>query len=351
MKQLFIVIYLSAYFALPAVAQSDKTYKEAYKVLKEMLENNDLDLKKAVFTVENAWYEGQMDYKSFCRKIDTYVSFCNGFRETGNLFYDGKDSTKALAQGAVFAFMTESLPLIGADDRIVYHQPFNYNFDDYSGEQNWTNMFVTTLMATKQGNCHSMPLLYKIIMEEMGEQAWLALAPNHMYIKVNNLKVGWHNIELTGGDFPTDAWIMASGYIHLDAIRSGIYMDTLSQQQSVALCLADLAMGYQRKFPEQATPFVLQCCRTVLQYYPNYINALLLRAETTAKIYKESLSANPKDAESLLKTINGYYAEIHKLGFRKMPKAMYLNWLLSLSQQSAAYHNKKITIFERTLTD
>ncbi len=247
--------------------------------------------------------------------------------------------------------MTDFLPFAATGDSIVYHQPFSYNFDDYAGEKNWESMFVTMLMGTKKGNCHSMPMLYKIILEEMGEKAWLALAPNHMYIKLNNQRAGWYNIELTCGDFPTDAWIMASGYIHLDAVRSGIYMDTLSQQQSIALCLIDLAMGYQRKFPEQATPFVLQCCRTALQYYPNYINALLLRAETTAKIYKESLSADLDASVALLETMNRHYTEIHTLGYRKMPKIMYLNWLLSLSQESSVYRNKKITIFERTITD
>ncbi len=50
----------------------------------------------------------------------------------------------------------------------------------------WSNMFVSTLIATGKGNCHSMPLLYKLIMDELGEKCWLALAPNHMYIKSKN---------------------------------------------------------------------------------------------------------------------------------------------------------------------
>ena len=65
-------------------------------------------------------------------------------------------------------------------------------------------------------------------MDELGEKCWLALAPNHMYIKAKTQHIGWYNIELTTGDFPTDAWLMASGYIHLDAVRNGIYTDTLS---------------------------------------------------------------------------------------------------------------------------
>ena len=48
--------------------------------------------------------------------------------------------------------------------------------------------------ANQQRNCHSLPYLYKIIMDELGYEWHLALAPNHMYIKTNNKKVGWYNI-------------------------------------------------------------------------------------------------------------------------------------------------------------
>ncbi len=194
-------------------------------------------------------------------------------------------------------------------------------------------MFVTMLMGTKKGNCHSLPMLYKIILEEMGESAWLAVAPNHFYIKTYNKYAGWHNIELTGGSFPTDAWIITSGYVHLDAIRSGIYMDTLSQRQSVAVCLVDLAMGHERKHGVKDTAFILKCCRTALKYYPNYINAMLLEAETLYAAYRETSTVREQKNISLQK-LTALYAHIHTLGYRKKPKEMYQNWLLSMNAEN-----------------
>jgi hypothetical protein len=38
--------------------------------------------------------------------------------------------------------------------------------------------------------------------EELGQDAYLLLAPNHIYIKTQNKRVGWYNIELTCSDFP-----------------------------------------------------------------------------------------------------------------------------------------------------
>ncbi len=75
----------------------------------------------------------------------------------------------------------------------------------------------------------------------MGATCWLSLAPNHMYIKNRCSKIGWYNTELTSGEFPIDAWITTSGYIPLKAIQTGLYMDTLSNQQAIALCVLGLS--------------------------------------------------------------------------------------------------------------
>ena len=215
-------------------------------------------------------------------------------------------------------------------DSVYYHLPFGYNADDFAGEKNWSNMFVSTLMATGKGNCHSMPLLYKLIMDELGEKCWLALAPNHMYIKAKTQHIGWYNIELTTGDFPTDAWLMASGYIHLDAVRNGIYTDTLSLKQSVALCLTDLAQGYMRKYGIGNRKFIEDCCNTTLKHYPNYINALLIKAELLTKQYRHLDNKECEEAKKLKEKMDDAYAHIHRLGYRKMPEEMYRKWLKSI---------------------
>lgn len=208
----------------------------------------------------------------------------------------------------------------------------HYNFDDYAGQKNWDSMFVSTLMTTHKGNCHSLPLLYKLIAEELGERAWLSLAPNHFYIRLHNEADGWYNTELTSGQFPTDAWIKASGYVHLDAIKNGIYMDTLSLAETIAVCMTDLTEGYRHRYPQTyRLEFVLKCCDRTLEIFPDYVNALLLKAETLLAIaQKEKGEKTYSEAEHL-------YAHIHKLGYRKMPDAMYLKWLSSLQETKGVY--------------
>ena len=327
-SKLFIICSYFLLFTTSLNSQNiQKYYIETLSELQMMLsDTNVFSVKKAVFSVENAYFENQLDEDSFNKVISAYTLLCKSIIASGNISYTEKDKSEADAQCATFAFMTDSLP-IQIDNEIIYHIPFQYNHEDFAGQKQWSSTFVSTLMQTQKGNCHSLPYLYKIIMDELGYESHLALAPNHIYIKANNKKVGWYNIELTCGDFPTDAWYAASGYIHTDAIRNGIYMRALSDKEAVAMTLVDLAQGYQAKFGIEDGSFIIKCCDTSLEHFPNYINAMLLKAEILTELYKES-----KD-EKLFSQMTELYTNIHNLGYRKMPQQMYSNWLNSLNTE------------------
>ena len=316
-------------------------YLQAYSKIEYMLSGKDsINFKQAVFTTENTYFDNKFDKNTFDNAVRLNTSVCRGILASGNIEYPEKDKEKAAAQCAVFVFMTDSIP-VKTDNGVVMHTPFSYNFDDFAGQKDWSSMFVSTLMQTQKGNCHSLPYLYKMIMDELGQPAYLSLAPNHIYIKAQNKRVGWYNIELTCGDFPTDAWLMASGYMHTDALRNGIYMDTLSQKQSVSLCLVDLAQGYQAKFGIQDGSFILKCCETALTHFPKYINAMLLKAETLTALYKQS-DKDSEQGKKLFAQMNEIYMHIHDLGYRKMPQGMYLNWLKSSGTQTTNYRMKSL---------
>ena len=323
MKRLIIIV-LAVASSFHCVSQNVDYYDIAYSKIVAMLEENNNSFKEAVFTVENAYFDNQLDLDFYYKKIEKYADFCVGIKESGNVIYDGKgkDRDKALMQYSVFAFFTEKIPILNGEQVDTVY-PFKYNYEDFAGKNDWSNMFVSKLMQTKQGNCHSLPYLYKIIMDELGEKSYLSLCPNHLYIKVQNEKMGWYNIELTNSNFPTDAYLMSSGYVHIDAIRNGIYMKALTQQESIALCLIDLAQGYMAKFGVGDGEFVLQCCETALKYFPDCITAMLLESRILAEKYQDlEVKGDEQFAE-----LTELTTKIHKLGYRKMPERMYQNWL------------------------
>ena len=351
MKNILTFI-LTILLALNGQAQTEhleKHYEDAYEELKGMLEGEaPLSFKRAVFVSENAYMENLMDYKHFSEQIALLVHFAKKVAENGDLQYAENDINDVQKKFAAYRIMKDSVPVsiqVNADSVLtLYTQPFSYDFDDFFGEEDWTKMFVSKLLATHTGNCHSLPFLYKIIAEELGTQAHLAMAPNHTYIKQWTDKTGWFNTELTSGQFPIDAWIMASGYIKLEAIQNRLYMDTLSQKQSIAVTLTDLAHGFQNKFGYQHNKdFVLKCIETALEYYPHYSNALIMRAELFKSNFEDMVSKryadSPTDlfsdpaAKKLFDDVETQYAHIHKLGYRQMPREMYLNWLMDIEEK------------------
>lgn len=333
---------------------SQHQYDRAFNELKGMLTDSlPISFKRAVFVTENAYVGNQLNYDEFDKHIKLLAGRCLAISQQSELIYNGRDKEKVKKYAAVFRLMTDTMKFYQNENDFYSTTPYKYDFEDFYGDKDWRKMFVSKLLTTHAGNCHSLPFLYKMLCEELGAKAYLAMAPNHTYIKLWCEKTGWYNTELTSGHFPIDAWIMASGYVHLSAVQNRIYMDTLSDKQSIAVCLIDLAKGYEKKFGERGDyNFIAKSCNLALKYYPQYVNALILKAETYKKIFQNEMvkakAEYPSDlfsdqkAKDFFINMQSQYAYIHQLGYRKMPNEMYLNWLTELKREKEKYTNKEI---------
>lgn len=341
---LTVLLFLFCFCAI-AQTQSER-FAQSYALLDAMLNDKiEYSFKDAIFSVENAYLEGKLDRTEFEREISVYVNLCNSLLESRLLEYGEKDREAMNKWAAVFTVMTDSIPLYIQDEQYVY-TPFSYDFKDVFGHQDKENLFVSKLLKTRKGNCQSLPYLYKILAEELGVGANLALAPNHVYIKHNSERNGWFNTELTSGIFPIDAWIMASGFVHVDAITNGVYMKALDNKESIALLLVDLAENYNAKFPENDSSFALQCAERAINIYPNFAKALILKAEANKIQWQNETDEERKN--EIWANLEKQLSHIHNLGYRQMPEGMYLNWLVSLKMERDKYENKKLNNFIKT---
>lgn len=356
-KHIIYIFVFSAFIFTGKVKAQEHLYEEAYNTLNEMLQDSSkYSFKKAVFAVENAYEYGVLDTLTINQHIDSLKQISTALQNSRELKeYKYRDKQKVAKYASLFTIMTDTIILKTARNDELTYIPYGYDFEDVWGDENWQNMFVSKLLFTNKGNCHSLPYLYKILAEEIGVEAHLALSPNHVYIKHRNLKDGWYNTELTSGIFPNDGWIMASGYIHLDAVRNGMFMKALNDKESIALVMIDLAQGYERKFPINDGSFILKCCETALKYHPTMANALLLKLETYKKKIEYIAESKNKQFNEVLNTgeakkiwlsINKQVQFIADLGYRQMPKEMYLDWLVSLKEEKEKYTNNKISTFK-----
>ena len=325
-------------------------YLQTYSKVDSMLTGEShLNFKEAVLSTENAYLSGKLDYKQVNHEILNLLKLTNGVSYNSPIVYDETDKNNIIKHAALFQVLTDTVPVAIDSVHFLLHTPFTYDFDDMWGEKDWSKMFVSKLLFTGNGNCHSLPYLYKILSEELNIPAYLAFAPNHIYIKTFSKKMGWYNTELTSGTFPVDAWLMASGYISVEAVQNGLYMDTLSTKQSVANCLLDLAQGYQHKFGKDNPDFVLKCCSTVLKYHPTNVSAMLTKAEAqkfyiqarmkakNVKIPQELFADN--SIKEMYSNMEQTYVKLHQLGYRRMPEEMYTKWIASLKSEPNKYNN------------
>ncbi len=319
-------------------------YDYAYNEIVGMIcseKSNDQDFKKAVFFMENAYFDGQLDGAYFEHSIQKMASLCQvvTIDQGALLDYPYADSTNILKNWALYRIFSDTLQIVNAPgDTIPISNGFSYDFDDIWGNKQWENTFVSKLIETGKGNCHSLPFLYKILAYETGAKAYLALAPNHIYIKGRSEKSGMYNTELTSASFPVDAWLMASGYIHLSAIRSGIYMDTLTQKQELCLILFDLLKGYERKYGlESGLPFLTQANEFILRTFPKYVNAMIMKSELLKIQYDHAPNVNEK--KQYFAQLQENTKRLYTLGYRRMPEEMYEAWIKELQNNKDKYAN------------
>lgn len=310
-----------------------ESYRQAYDQLVRMLDGKDsLSFKKAVFITENAYLDNTLSYDKFNAQINTFSAVCRQIGDQGK-FTDVKNNLPY--NWSIYKFITDTLPFRLNGDTL-YKMPYRYDTLDPTGEKDITNTFVLKLISTGTGNCRSLPYLYKILADELKAEAGFALAPYHLYIKhydapnrYNERRV--YNVELTNGSFPRDGWIVASSYITWTAIKKGMFGVRLDDKKTIALCLGDLAVSYERKFGTD--DFLIKLYHTALKYHPVNAQNRLRLAETYRKKGNISL------ADSICKALVFD-------GYREMPDQMYNMWLSEIRRDKDALHSDTSRTYE-----
>ncbi|WP_152538240.1 hypothetical protein [Aquimarina megaterium] len=317
-------------------------YRRAFEKLQNM-SSSDFSIKKAIFTIENAFYEETNSYDEF----DTTI------KQTGDFLREkmtelGYDSQSNLAKiFLLFQFFSDTLQIRSKN---VKHLPLTYDFNDYMGKDDWSKMFVKKLLETGKGQCNSLPQLYLILAEEIGAEANLALSPNHSYIKFqDDQKWKWYNVELTNGMLTTDAFILQSGYVKAEALQNKIYMHPLSKKQLQSHLTMNLALGYIQKFGYDE--FVNEMISNALTLDPsnaqayqvksNYATIKVKYALDKLGIGKENFDEIKKHpmAIQLYKNMIAQYKIVDKLGHQEMPPDEYQRWLASVKEESNKQQN------------
>lgn len=321
-------------FPSQSYQEGTANYYSAFNEINNMLEGKQpLSLGRAVFLVENAYYNNTLSYDNFQKNIDDQLQFCNEkIRE------DKLDPNNNLVKNMMlFRLVSDTLKIKPkGTERTITHLPIKYDLDDYKSEKNFDSHFVSKLMKSGSGQCYSMPLYYLVLAEKMGAKAHWAFSPQHSFIKIQDEDGAWYNLELTCNAILSDAHYMNSSYIKAEAIRNRIYLEPLDKKEAVAQMLVELAGGYYEKFG--LDDFYLNCAKTSSKYQKNQLDPLILQAayESRLTMTLAKLLDAPKPEIMLQKSPESYKhflklqelnQQIDNLGYEELPNGIYERWL------------------------
>jgi regulator of sirC expression with transglutaminase-like and TPR domain len=196
-------------------------------------------------------------------------------------------------------------------------RPFTYDLGDPLGKKP-ANKRLATYLATRNGNCVSMPILVAILGQRLGLTITLSTAPEHVLAKFADDSVQrWINVEATSGGYKSDEGYARETDISQTALDNEIYLRPLYPHEAVGVMASTLMEHYARK--HDATSLM-----------------------TVADL---ALKANPKDTVAMVWKANAYYLQIEDRYWNKYPKATDIpsdkvDDYKRLSRENLAWFNK-----------
>ncbi|MCD7971299.1 MAG: hypothetical protein LUG18_01320 [Candidatus Azobacteroides sp.] len=294
-------------------------YNQAYLEMSDMLDGKiPLSIKRAVFLAEWAYLDGRLSYDAYCHGIDSTAVFLWKF-----ILANGLGEYKTGKNMALMEYFFR--PYSGNN-----YLPFTYNFEDTAGKEDFTNQFVSKVMRTHKGQCRSLPWYYKVLAEAIGAEAYLSYAPSHVFIRYrdedNLYPEDWVNLELTSQQIQPEFGIKEHFDINETTIAHKVYLHPLSDRETVAAQLADLAFGYWRKY-EVYDDLTWLCAIKSLEYYPQNPKALLIKANSLEVVLAKYMSSNgyqmDEYASFLVERINEISDLLASLGWEPVTDELY----------------------------
>lgn len=286
MRRLWLYLLLFP-LQLSVKAQSmiaEDYYVSAFNEMSDMLAGRDtLSIKRAVYLAEWAYYEGKLDYKTdFCDEIDRIKTFILSLYEVNKL-----QTYKTGMQMAISSYIVS--PFSGNG-----YTPYTYDFETFSMDKEpWERQFVSRTLKTHKGQCRSLPWMYKILASELNAEASLAYAPRHCYIMYKDedkiTPEEWINLELTTNQMQPAWWIKQNFEICDSAVQVGTYMTPLTDTETVACQMAEVAFGYCEKF-NRYDEFTYYCASRSLEFYRMNPNAWIIRGKSLERIIQDYLA-------------------------------------------------------------
>lgn len=222
------------------------------------------------------------------------------------------------------------------------NRPFSYDLSDPMGH-NRRNKLLSTYLASRKGNCVSMPILVAILGQRLGLMTTLATAPEHLLVKFVDGNGMWINVEATGGGYKFDSSYERETGITPIAIKNEIYLRPLSPREAVGAMASTLMEHYSAMKDGGALLAVADMALaanpkdTVAMVHKANANYLLLQARYVSRYPRpvDIPEDKQKDFQTLSRENLAWFAKAEQLGWVQPSLEKEQNYLQSVEQERA----------------
>jgi hypothetical protein len=211
--------------------------------------------------------------------------------------------------------------------------PFSYDLDDPEG-LNISNKLMSRYLASRKGNCVSMPELLVILGQKLGIPLTLAYAPRHTLAKYRRDDGEWVNFEATSHGPKADSSYVRELGITPKAVASGIYLRPLSRREARLTPVNVLAMFYQMTRPPEQ---VLPLAELGLEVDPNDIGSLLTKSFAYHRIIEERYAKHYPTPADIPMSLREGYLDINRNQAALVQNILGLGFVQETDEQRAAY--------------
>lgn len=213
-------------------------------------------------------------------------------------------------------------------------KPFSYDLDDPLGKQP-ANKRLATYLATRKGNCVSMPILVAILGQRLGLTITLSTAPEHVLAKFadDSLQM-WVNVEATGGGYKRDESYVRDTGISQTALDNEIYLRPLRPREAVGVIASTLMEHYARQGSGDA---LMEVADLAVAANPKDTVAMIWKANASYLLIQSRYQRKYPNAADIPKELAPDFQRLSRENLAWFERAEALGWAQKTPEQEAKY--------------
>lgn len=206
-------------------------------------------------------------------------------------------------------------------------RPFQYDISDPFG-QNPESRLLSHYLATRKGNCVSMPMLFVVLGERLGLDVTLSTAPLHVFVKYRDDATGkTYNLETTSGaGGARDAYYRDKMPMSDAAIENGVYLKTLTRRETIAV-MATTVLDHlldTGRYDE-----AIEVADAILEAYPTHAYAFVKKGTAYARLLKREFIEKYSTERDIPPALLPRALALHRANLEAFRQAEALGWTAS----------------------